>query len=125
MIILNYLTAQLKYWGLCNLTGKQRTVYGIKEISSLPLLSFEDSPFQGRHKPVPALEMEIKDLFLSLEVRQVESKWLFHFEHLYCRILRNSNLRFPFTLLLNTFLKNKVWAKANGTSLGLEFWFEF
>lgn len=79
MIILNYLTAQLKYWGLCNLTGKQRTVYGIKEISSLPLLSFEESPFQGRHKPVPALEMEIKDLFLSLKVRQAESKMDFSF----------------------------------------------
>lgn len=57
---------------------------------------------------------------LRLEVRCVESKWLFHFEHLYCRILRNSNLMFPLTLSLNTFLQNRFWAKANLTSLGLE-----
>lgn len=57
-----WIIAQLKYWLLCSLTGKWWTVYRVKEITSLLLLSFEDSPFQGRNKPAPALEMESKDL---------------------------------------------------------------
>lgn len=63
--------------------------------------------------------------WFRLEVQRGESKRLCHFEHLYCRILRKSDLLFPLTPSLNAFLNNRFWGKANLTSLGLEIWFGF
>lgn len=63
--------------------------------------------------------------WFRLQVKRVESKRLCHFEHLYCRILRKSDLLFPSTPSLNAFLNNRFWGKANLTSLGLEIWFGF